>query len=43
MIDLHIHSNASDGTDSPDELLQNIKTAGIKTFALTDHDTKREY
>ncbi|MBR0075946.1 MAG: PHP domain-containing protein [Synergistaceae bacterium] len=39
MIDLHIHSNASDGTDSPDELLQNIKTAGIKTFALTDHDT----
>ena len=39
MIDLHMHSNASDGTDSPEELLHNIIEAGIKTFALTDHDT----
>ena len=38
-IDLHIHSNASDGTDSPEELLTNIINSGIKIFALTDHDT----
>lgn len=37
--DLHIHSNASDGTDSPDELLAKIIEAGINIFALTDHDT----
>ncbi|MBQ7578005.1 MAG: PHP domain-containing protein [Synergistaceae bacterium] len=39
MIDLHIHSNASDGTDSPEELLQKISESGINIFALTDHDT----
>ena len=39
MTDLHIHSNASDGTDNPEELLKNIREKGIKIFALTDHDT----
>ncbi len=39
MIDLHMHSRCSDGTDDLDELLENIKNAGVKTFALTDHDT----
>lgn len=38
-IDLHIHSNYSDGSDSVDKLLENIKSSGITTFALTDHDT----
>ena len=38
-IDLHIHTNASDGTDSPEELLRKIHEAGIKKFAVTDHDT----
>ena len=37
--DLHIHSSYSDGSDSVEELANNIKNAGIKTFALTDHDT----
>ena len=37
--DLHIHSNASDGTDSPEELLAKLIEAGINIFALTDHDT----
>lgn len=37
--DLHLHSTASDGTDSPKVLLENIKNAGIGIFALTDHDT----
>ena len=39
MTDLHVHSNASDGTDTPEELLQKIRNSGIKIFALTDHDT----
>ncbi|MBR6901118.1 MAG: PHP domain-containing protein [Synergistaceae bacterium] len=38
-IDLHIHTNASDGTYSPEELLLKIQEAGIKIFAVTDHDT----
>lgn len=38
-VDLHMHSIASDGTDLIPELLQKIREAGIKTFALTDHDT----
>lgn len=38
-VDLHIHSNCSDGSDSVDELLNKIKKAGIDVFALTDHDT----
>ncbi|MBR1486736.1 MAG: PHP domain-containing protein [Synergistaceae bacterium] len=38
-IDLHIHTNASDGTYSPNELVKKIQEAGIKIFAVTDHDT----
>ena len=38
-VDLHMHSIASDGTDSIPGLLQKIQETGIKTFALTDHDT----
>ena len=37
-IDLHMHSTVSDGTDTPQELLQKVKEAGIALFALTDHD-----
>ena len=38
-IDLHTHSTASDGTDSPAELVRNAHAAGIDVVALTDHDT----
>ncbi|PYC72142.1 phosphatase [Streptomyces tateyamensis] len=38
-IDLHAHSNASDGTDSPAELVAAAVTAGLDVVALTDHDT----
>jgi len=38
-IDLHSHSSVSDGLDSPAELVRKMSTAGIATFALTDHDT----
>ena len=38
MIDLHIHSNLSDGTDTVEELLKKLLEKGIKTFSITDHD-----
>jgi predicted metal-dependent phosphoesterase TrpH len=38
-IDLHTHSTASDGVYSPTVLLQHAKAAGIRTLALTDHDS----
>lgn len=39
MIDLHVHSNHSDGTLSPDELVALAVQTGLSAFALTDHDT----
>ncbi|GAA0459864.1 PHP domain-containing protein [Streptomyces olivaceiscleroticus] len=38
-IDLHTHSTASDGTDTPAELVRNAADAGLDVVALTDHDT----
>lgn len=38
-IDLHTHSTASDGTDSPAELVAAAAAAGLDAVALTDHDT----
>lgn len=38
-IDLHTHSNKSDGTDSPKDLIQNAVAAGLEVVALTDHDS----
>jgi 3',5'-nucleoside bisphosphate phosphatase len=38
-VDLHTHSNVSDGLDSPTELVRHMGYAGIDAFALTDHDT----
>ncbi|WP_329614029.1 PHP domain-containing protein [Streptomyces brevispora] len=40
-IDLHTHSTASDGTDTPAELVLNAAAAGLDVVALTDHDTVR--
>ncbi|MFG2817875.1 PHP domain-containing protein [Kitasatospora sp. NPDC048365] len=42
-IDLHAHSNASDGTDSPAELVAAALAAGLDVVALTDHDTVAGY
>jgi len=39
MIDLHTHSNASDGEFLPRVLIEKAARIGIKTIALTDHDT----
>jgi predicted metal-dependent phosphoesterase TrpH len=38
-IDLHTHSTASDGTDSPAGLVRTAAAAGVDVVALTDHDT----
>jgi predicted metal-dependent phosphoesterase TrpH len=38
-IDLHTHSSASDGTESPADLLASARAAGLDVVALTDHDT----
>ncbi|MDX3691206.1 PHP domain-containing protein [Streptomyces europaeiscabiei] len=40
-IDLHCHSTASDGTDTPAELVRKAGAAGLDVVALTDHDTTR--
>jgi 3',5'-nucleoside bisphosphate phosphatase len=38
-IDLHLHSTASDGKNSPSELIDEAKDAGLAAIALTDHDS----
>lgn len=38
-IDLHVHSCCSDGTLSPEELVDLAARTGLTAFALTDHDT----
>ncbi|MFD9428610.1 MULTISPECIES: PHP domain-containing protein [unclassified Streptomyces] len=42
-IDLHTHSAASDGTDTPAELVAGAAAAGLDVVALTDHDTVGGY
>jgi 3',5'-nucleoside bisphosphate phosphatase len=39
IVDLHTHSNASDGTFAPAEVVRLAKEGGLKAVALTDHDT----
>lgn len=39
IIDLHIHSNISDGSYTPTEIIELAHDAGIRAIALTDHDT----
>jgi predicted metal-dependent phosphoesterase TrpH len=38
-IDLHTHSDRSDGTDTPGQLVRHAKRTGIDVLGLTDHDT----
>jgi predicted metal-dependent phosphoesterase TrpH len=38
-IDLHTHSDASDGTDTPAELVATAVSSGLDVLAITDHDT----
>lgn len=41
MIDLHMHSTYSDGTDSLEKLIDNVIYSGVTFFSLTDHDTAK--
>ena len=43
MIDLHSHTDASDGTFTAAELVGEAKRIGLKTLAITDHDTLLGY
>jgi predicted metal-dependent phosphoesterase TrpH len=43
LIDLHSHTNESDGTCSPAELIQEAVSAGVHTLGITDHDTFKGY
>ena len=37
--DLHIHTAASDGSDTPAQLAEQVRQAGLALFSVTDHDT----
>jgi predicted metal-dependent phosphoesterase TrpH len=39
LIDLHLHTTASDGRLSPAQLVARAKSAGLTTISVTDHDT----
>ena len=39
MIDLHLHTTASDGRCTPRELVERVAAAGVSVMAVTDHDT----
>lgn len=39
MYDLHLHTTASDGTTTPEEVAEMVLRKGMKGFAITDHDT----
>ena len=38
-VDLHLHTTASDGRWLPEQLIDNVRRAGIGFFAVTDHDS----
>ena len=40
-IDLHTHTIFSDGTDSPSEIIEKARTAGLDLLSVTDHDSIR--
>ena len=42
-IDLHIHTTASDGTATPEEIVREASRLGLAAIAITDHDTAAGY
>src|SRR5262249_30599012 len=42
-IDLHTHTNRSDGVQSPAALVESAAAVGVTTLAITDHDTLAGY
>ena len=43
LIDLHTHTNESDGTYSPGQLVEEAVATGLEALAITDHDTIAGY
>ena len=43
MIDLHIHSEYSDGSWSPREIVEDSMKKGLKIISITDHDVLAGY
>ena len=43
IIDLHMHTNNSDGTLSPKEVIDEAKKNGVSVISITDHDTIDAY
>ena len=43
MIDLHMHTLHSDGTDTVEELLKNAENHGLEIISITDHDSVASY
>lgn len=39
LVDLHMHTCASDGTQTPEALIEELKSKNIQLFSVTDHDT----
>ena len=42
-IDLHIHTNISDGNLTPKEVIEEAYKNGVSVIAITDHDTIKAY
>jgi len=38
-VDLHVHTTASDGSDTPEEIVRKAMDIGLEAVAITDHDT----
>ena len=43
MIDLHMHTNHSDGTDTVEELLKNAENSNLEIISITDHEIGRAH
>lgn len=43
MLDLHVHTRFSDGTDTVEELLINAENKNLEIISITDHDTTQAY
>ncbi|AOT68996.1 PHP domain-containing protein [Geosporobacter ferrireducens] len=43
MIDLHIHTTSSDGSDEPEDILIKAQQLGLKYISITDHDSIGAY
>ena len=43
MIDLHMHTMYSDGTDTAEEILKNVESKKLKTISITDHNNANVY